>query len=207
MPHTTPHATTLILIGLRASGKSTIAKLLAAKLNRPAIDLDDLTPSLLHEQTAADALRNHGQPAFRQAELAALRNTLTNHPGAILALGGGTPTAPGARELLESAQREGRAKIIYPRASEQTLRARLVPPLPRSSGGGAGGSATAEGPAHSTNPPEHTRPTLTGQGTLEEISPLPTLRDPLYTTLASIVIDVNNLTAREATEAITTQLA
>ncbi len=194
---------TLILIGLRGSGKSTIAKLLAARLSRPAVDLDDLTPTYLHEQTAADALRKHGEPAFRRAELAALQDALKT-PGQILALGGGTPTAPGVTEMLEGAQRQGKVKIIYLRASEATLRARLLPPLPRSSGGGAGGSATAEGVTH---PPEHTRPSLTGKGTLEEIGVLLNLRDTLYKTLASITIDANTQSAEHLAEEIHRRLA
>lgn len=191
---------TLILIGLRGSGKSTIAKLLAARLSRPAVDLDDLTPTYLHEHTAADALRKHGEPAFRRAELAALQDALKT-PGQILALGGGTPTAPGVTEMLEGAQRQDKVKIIYLRASEATLRARL---LPRLGGGGAGGSATAEGGMHT---PEHTRPSLTGKGTLEEIGVLLNLRDTLYKTLASITIDANTQSAEHLAEEIHRRLA
>jgi shikimate kinase len=108
--------TTLILIGLRGSGKTTIARLLAQRLNRQAIDLDDLTPTYLREKSAADALSKHGEPAFRRAELAALLDALKT-PGTILALGGGTPTAPGVAELLESAKNQGRIVVIYLRAS------------------------------------------------------------------------------------------
>jgi shikimate kinase len=196
-------STTLILIGLRGSGKTTIARLLGARLNRPAVDLDDLTPTYLREKTAGDALRVHGEPAFRRAELAALQDALKT-PGTILALGGGTPTAPGVAEMLEGAKKQGLAHIIYLRATEPTLRARL---LPRPGGGGAGGSATAEGEVRHASPtPESARPSLTGKGTLEEIGVLLNLRDTLYKTLASSVIDVNTKTQAEIVDLIAASL-
>jgi shikimate kinase len=176
-----PPTTTLILIGLRGSGKSTIARLLARKLNRPAIDLDDLSPAILGEKTPADALRKHGEPAFRRAELAALLDALKT-PNTILALGGGTPTAPGVAELLEGAKKQGRAIIIYLRATEQSLRDRL------------------------SREPDHTRPSLTGQGTLQEIGVLLNLRDTLYKTLASHVIETDNLDPATAADLIAKQL-
>jgi shikimate kinase len=169
--------TTLILIGLRGSGKTTIARLLAQRLNRQAIDLDDLTPTYLREKSAADALSKHGEPAFRRAELAALLDALKT-PGAILALGGGTPTAPGVAELLESAKNQGRIVVIYLRASEQTLRARLA------------------------QEPAHTRPSLTGIGTLDEIGVLLNLRDTLYKTLASRTIDTDARSVEQIADAI-----
>jgi len=169
--------TTILLIGLRGSGKTTVARLLAKRLNREAIDLDELTPTYLGEKTAGDALRHRGEPAFRRAELAALIHALKT-PGRVIALGGGTPTAPGVAELLESGRKQNSLIIIYLRASAETLRARLA----------------AE--AHTD------RPTLTGQGTLEEIGVLLNLRDTLYKSLATLVLAVDQNTPEVVTDRI-----
>lgn len=160
----------VILIGLRGSGKSTVAKLLAHRSGCPAIDLDDHTPARLGAKDAADALRVHGQDAFRLAEFEALRELLATPRAAVLALGGGTPTAPGAAELLNTSRLRGAARVIYLRCSASALRSNLE------------------------NTDLTTRPSLTGMGVLEEVQQLLELRDPLYRQLADAVIDCDGLT-------------
>lgn len=155
----------LLLIGLRASGKSTLGRLVAARLSRPFIDLDDRTAARLGEPSPAAALGRYGEPAFRAAESAALRETLLGS-GRVVALGGGTPTAPGAAEMLERERAAGRAVIVYLHAAPDVLRARLA--------------ATDVA----------SRPSLTGRGTLEEIEALYAGRDGLYRRLADAVIEV-----------------
>lgn len=160
----------LLLIGLRASGKSTLGRLVAARLSRPFIDLDDRTAARLGEPSPAAALGRYGEPAFRAAESAALRETLLGS-GRVVALGGGTPTAPGAAEMLERERAAGRAVIVYLHAAPDVLRARLA--------------ATDVA----------SRPSLTGRGTLEEIEALYAGRDGLYRRLADAVIDTSARTA------------
>jgi len=118
----------LILIGLRASGKSTIGKLLAKSLRRKFIDLDNLTAFALNAPTAGDALERQGVDAFRAAEAAALAKVLANvlngraaRRPIMLALGGGTPTAPGAAELLAHVRDDHACTIVYLRANATTL--------------------------------------------------------------------------------------
>ncbi|MBY0262467.1 MAG: hypothetical protein K2Q20_08995, partial [Phycisphaerales bacterium] len=96
MPRTDPPTPpTIVLIGLRGSGKSTLARLLAKRLGLIPVDLDDRTPGFAGQPTVAAVFANLGEPAFREAEARALRQALAE-PGIVLALGGGTPTAPGA---------------------------------------------------------------------------------------------------------------
>lgn len=77
----------IVLIGFMATGKSTVGRLLAQRLGRRFLDLDQLI-----EETAgmkiADIFRRAGEPAFRQAESAALDRAL-DLPDTVLATGGG----------------------------------------------------------------------------------------------------------------------
>ncbi len=164
---------TTILIGLRGCGKSTLGRELALESARDFIDLDDVTPRHLGRASVAEAWRLDGEEAFRRAEAAALHDKL-RHQGIVLALGGGTPTAPGARDMLIDQQRTARGLIVYLRASASTLRERLSL------------ASNAD------------RPTLTGAGTLEEIEGVLERRDPIYLALADEVVEVDGLTQAEA---------
>ena len=106
----------VILIGLRGSGKTTVGRLLAARNCREFVDLDTLTPKVLACNTVAEAWNRHGEHAFRRAELTSLQTALATIAPCILSLGGGTPTAQGAADLLIQAK-SGGARIIYLRAT------------------------------------------------------------------------------------------
>ena len=152
-------------MGLRGSGKSTLGPLLAERLRCVFFDLDDLTARRLHSVTAAQAWHRHGEPAFRAAEAAELGMLLgTQHDTPaprVIALGGGTPTAPGAADLIRAATADGQTRVVYLRATPAQLTERL----------------------RTTTLTD--RPTLTGRGTLEEITEVFEKRDPLYTQLAT----------------------
>lgn len=170
----------LILIGLRGSGKSTLARLLGEQLGTRAIDLDDRTAALLHAPSPGDAFRKAGQAAFRAAEARALSTALAENPR-VLALGGGTPTAPGAADQLRlwAAAVPGLRKIVYLAASPQTLAARLADTDPAS------------------------RPALLGGADpLAEIAAVHAIREPLYRALATDVLDADRLTHAQALAAL-----
>ena len=168
---TTPgaRATTLLLMGLRGSGKSTIGRLVAARAGVRFLDLDEATAALLGGGSVAEVWSRHGEGRFREAETRALQNLdlMGGSELRVVALGGGTPTAPGAPEILEAAARAGPALLIYLRARPDALRDRL----------GATDVAT--------------RPSLTGAGTLAEVEAVFAARDPLYRRLASLVLDTD----------------
>ena len=157
-------AVDVALIGLRASGKSTVGRMVARTLGRGFVDLDDVTPQLLGCADVREAWSRHGVDAFRAAEARALAQVLTG-AGRVLALGGGTPEAPGASDALRAARGAGRAVVVYLRAPAETLRDRLR------------GDDNAN------------RPSLTGKGLLDEIEEVLARRDGLYTSLADLVVE------------------
>lgn len=171
---TTPRHQTLVLMGLRGSGKSTLGRELARREHLTFVDLDDVTTQLLGVATAGEAFEKFGQQAFRDAETQALTNELSR--AGVLALGGGTPTAPGAAEILRDARNSKRAVIVYLRCHPHVLRERLRMAI------------------------DARRPSLTGADPLDEIESVFMQRDPLYCELASYVIedasDVNDAMLR-----------
>ncbi|HEX8877613.1 MAG TPA: shikimate kinase [Phycisphaerales bacterium] len=169
-----------ILLGLRGSGKSTLGKLLAARLITDFVDLDVVTAGLLRVASAADAIRTLGLPTFRDAEVRALQMPRSTGAG-VLALGGGTPTAHGAIPALSALKARG-ARLVYLRGTPATLRARLQ-------------TTDLAG-----------RPSLTGAPVLDEIDQLFAERDPLYRSLADDVIDIDGRSIDESLEDLTAAL-
>lgn len=89
----------LILVGPPGSGKSTVGRLVAERLGVPFRDFDsDLQQA--GGVAAGELVVQLGRERFQELERETLERLLPEHTG-VLALGGGTPTAPGVPELLE----------------------------------------------------------------------------------------------------------
>jgi shikimate kinase len=101
--HTHPSAVLrhqrLVLTGFMGAGKSTVGRLLAARLGWNFLDLDTHL-----EQRAGlsvpDIFALHGEPRFRRLESSALASALRT-TSTVIALGGGTPESLTNRLLLE----------------------------------------------------------------------------------------------------------
>ncbi len=76
------------LVGFMASGKSTVGALLAARLNRPFQDLDDLIEKE-QQMTIAEIFALKGEAYFRRVESHLLAQT-AQLPPSVIGLGGGT---------------------------------------------------------------------------------------------------------------------
>lgn len=96
---TRPGLERLVLTGFMGAGKSTVGRLLAARLGWKFLDLD----AHLEERagmTIPEIFSLHGESRFRRLESMALTSALT-HRSTIIALGGGTPESLTNRLLLE----------------------------------------------------------------------------------------------------------
>ena len=80
----------IFLIGMMGCGKSTIAKLLAAKLSCPALDLDEDIISF-EGRSIPDIFADVGEAGFRHCETAALHCVIDEAP-CVVATGGGIVT-------------------------------------------------------------------------------------------------------------------
>ena len=76
------------------SGKSTLGKKLAERLDRPFVDTDEEVEKMLG-MPAREVFETMGESAFREAEQDALSDALRPNDPIVLATGGGTPCAEG----------------------------------------------------------------------------------------------------------------
>jgi shikimate kinase len=93
------HLRRLVLTGFMGAGKSTIGRLLAARLNWSFLDLDAHLEARTNA-TIPQLFERHGEAHFRRLESSALASAL-GRDRTVLALGGGTPEELTNRLLLE----------------------------------------------------------------------------------------------------------
>ncbi len=109
----------LALVGLSGAGKSTVGRLLAARLGWPLRDTDALVVARAG-RTAAQIFAEDGEARFRELEGAALAETLEDGP-AVVATGGGIVLRAENRALLRA-----RARVVWLDAPSDALLARLL---------------------------------------------------------------------------------
>ena len=88
----------VVLIGPPGSGKSTVARVLAARLGALARDTD-ADVERLAGRSVAEIFVESGEPEFRRLEQAAVLEALATHDG-VLALGGGAVLDPDTEAAL-----------------------------------------------------------------------------------------------------------
>lgn len=88
----------VILIGMPGSGKSTVGKILAAKLGKDFVDADDMI--VQHSgMSIPDIFHKYGEEGFRKIETEVL-SQLGKRSGCVIATGGGCVTIPENYSLL-----------------------------------------------------------------------------------------------------------
>ena len=100
----------LVLTGFMGAGKTTVGRLLAAKLGVPFTDSDHVIEARAG-QPIRQIFAEQGEAAFRALEHDVIAGLLAG-PGCVLAVGGGAPLHEGTRDLLA-----GAAAVVYLRVS------------------------------------------------------------------------------------------
>lgn len=111
----------IALTGFMASGKTSVGRLLADALGCPFLDLDEVIVKKAGRSIPA-IFASDGEEGFRRLEKQALEQTVSKYAEntAVLALGGGTVTVPGAIRLLQE-----KTTCIYLQASLESIQERL----------------------------------------------------------------------------------
>lgn len=114
---------TVVCIGMRASGKTHIGRLLAARLGHVFVDADEVFAQRHGSLNAYVA--THGWPAFRAAEAELLAQLLREAPtGHVLALGGGIVETEACRAQLQAYAQHG--PVVHVVRSLETIEAFLA---------------------------------------------------------------------------------
>ncbi len=163
----------LTLIGYRAVGKTTLAKLLAERLGWDWIDAD-VEIERRAGKSIARIFAEEGEPAFRDLEAEVIAD-LCRRDRLVLAAGGGAPLRPESRRAMREA-----GKVVWLTARPETILARMT----------TDATTTAR------------RPNLTDKTPLEEIVELLQTREPVYRELADWAVDTEERTPEMVAEEI-----
>ncbi|GAV20973.1 shikimate kinase [Mariprofundus micogutta] len=106
-----------ILVGLMGSGKSSIGKRLAAKLDLPLIDLDEYIVEKA-DRSIPEIFEQDGELAFRKMETEALCEVISKP--AVIATGGGAVLSETNRRILQE-----HSPVIWLKASPEFLARRI----------------------------------------------------------------------------------
>lgn len=153
----------LVLIGYRATGKTSVGARLAEVLQRPFVDLDQV---LVREagRSVADIVAQGGWAEFRRLEKELVAR-YRDARGLVLATGGGVVLDPNNVAALRE-----NGIIIWLTADPAAIQARLAQDQPR----------------------DANRPSLTGEDTIREVLEVLEARAPLYQAAAQISIDTTH---------------
>ena len=163
----------LTLIGYRATGKTTLARLLARRLGWEWIDAD-VEIERRAGKSIARIFAEDGEPAFRDREAQVIAD-LCRRDKLVLAAGGGAPLREENRAAMRAA-----GQVVWLTARPETILQRM--------------NADATTAAR--------RPNLTDRKPLEEIVHLLARREPIYRQTADLVVDTENHPPEELAEEI-----
>lgn len=160
----------VVLIGYRGSGKTTIGKRLADRLWQPFVDTDELIVRKAGK-SIREIFEQQGEAAFRDLESTVVRDTLMLQEH-VISLGGGALL----REENRAALKASGHKVVYLKCEPAELYKRIT--------------ADPESAA--------TRPDLTDSGGLEEVTQLLAAREPTYRAAMTAELDVTHLAPPDA---------
>jgi shikimate kinase len=109
----------LFLTGFMGSGKSTIGKALARRLNRRFIDTDDHIEKAM-KMAISDIFASRGESWFRDYEEMVVKELVSTSKQAVFSLGGGTLLSAPTRQLILSS-----GKLIYIKSEPEEIWKRI----------------------------------------------------------------------------------
>ncbi len=171
----------VILLGYRGSGKTTVGRRLAERLGCAFVDSDAELVRRFDGRSIRTIWATDGEPAFREVE-ADVVTELVARTGHVVALGGGAVTErPRARDAVTVSP----GLKVYLHAPVEVLAGRIA----------------ADEETHGA------RPSLTGQtDALGEIAVVLAEREPVYRAVADDVVDVADLGVDAVVERIAAAL-
>ena len=110
----------LVLVGMMAVGKTTVARVAAARLARRVLDSDEMIEQRTG-RTVREIFAEDGEPAFRALETEVLRLALASDEPAVIAAAGGVVLNPDNRAALKVS----RAHVVWLCADTTTLLQRI----------------------------------------------------------------------------------
>ena len=167
----------IFLTGYRATGKTSVAQLVAEQLGLEAIDADVFLESEAR-MTIAEIFEAEGEQGFRERESSVVHQ-LAQRDELVVALGGGAIVREENRRAIQ-----GRGVTVWLTASPEIIFERM-----------------------STDPlTGQRRPNLTATGGLQEIQQLLEQRNPLYQEVADFSVDTEQMTPAEVAGEIIAKL-
>lgn len=167
----------LFLVGYRATGKTTVGRLVARSLGWGFVDADGHLEAECG-RTVRELFRDEGEAGFRDRESATLEELATAETwdGHVISTGGGVVIRPANRAHLR------RGFVARLTASAATIHARMT------ADAAAGGA----------------RPNLTPGGGLAEVESLLATREAWYREVAGVTIDTEGRSPEAVADAIVT---
>ncbi|MDO5554451.1 MAG: shikimate kinase [Planctomycetia bacterium] len=159
----------IILIGYRATGKSSLGRLLSRELNLPLVDTDALVEER-YGKTIQSMFADEGESVFRDREAALVAELAGANEPMILSTGGGVPLREESRKYLKNM-----GFVVWLRASRETIFARM----------------------NGDDSNESRRPPLTDLKPLQEIDAVLAVRNSLYQETAHLTLKTDQCSLDE----------
>jgi len=114
-----------VLVGMMATGKTSVARQLAKRLGRKVYDSDAMIVARTG-RTVAQLFAEGGEPAFRQLETTVLDEALAADPPGVVAAAGGVILSPVNRDRLRRVSADG-GVVVWLTADPAVLARRVRP--------------------------------------------------------------------------------
>jgi shikimate kinase len=163
----------VVLIGYRCSGKSAVGRVLARELERDFLDMDELMEKRVG-CSIEKLVFGRGWDHFRDTEKRLVKE-VSKRDNLVIATGGGV-----VMDKENVINLKHNAWVVWLNGKAEVLRDRMAE-------------------EHKSG---RIRPSLTGADSLEEITEVLSLREPLYKTAAELIVDTSGFSVPEVTALI-----